>query len=58
MRCDGTKPICAHCAKLGTFEFPFAANAIGIDCGYNQNRKPGLQPGYVAQLQNRIGISF
>jgi len=27
----------------------------GLECGYNQNRKPGLQPGYVAQLQNRIG---
>ena len=30
--------------------------SVGLDCGYNQNRKPGLQPGYVAQLQNRIGI--
>lgn len=30
--------------------------SVGLDCGYNQNRKPGLQPGYVAQLQNRIGM--
>ena len=31
------------------------AHLQGLDCGYNQNRKPGLQPGYVAQLQTRIG---
>ena len=60
MRCDGRKPKCSHCAKLGTLSskrgLDVSNGVLGLDCGYNQNRKPGLQPGYVAQLQNRIGM--
>ena len=61
MRCDGSKPICSHCAKLGTYKrqpFQKINVFLGLECGYNQNRKPGLQPGYVAQLQNRIGTAY
>jgi len=55
MRCDGNKPTCAHCAKLGTAYSPETFVLTGVCGRVGVWRKPGLQPGYVAQLQNRIG---
>lgn len=45
LRCDGTKPSCGNCARLGH------------DCAYNEVRKKsGPKRGYVKQLEARLGM--
>lgn len=45
LRCDGMKPSCGSCARLGH------------DCAYNEVRKKsGPKRGYVKQLEARLGM--
>lgn len=45
LRCDGNKPSCGSCARLGH------------DCAYNEVRKKsGPKRGYVKQLEARLGM--
>ena len=45
LRCDGTKPSCGTCSRLGH------------DCAYDEvRRKSGPKRGYVKQLEARLGV--
>ena len=47
LRCDGTKPSCGTCSKLGH------------KCAYDEvRRKSGPKRGYVKQLEARLGVFF